>query len=812
MQILKKASVNKKIVMLSISILIFVILFVFSSVQNIVNGSIHSVFQRITGEKEIDSTIVLITINDNDIQVLGGWPIKRSYYALLINKLHEANVKKIGIEIFFSETNNNQKIYNSLLTKEIEKENNIKFGSLVNGLSFDDEIFFAKSIQKSEIAIEDTKAQIAHLNYIEDENEIIIPNNIVVRNTTIPSLAYSLTESKSTEQRILNTYSSFKKFRQYSIIQFINVIENNPNFKKTIAKKIVLIGVSDLSISKSISTIFDKRLPGIGIHAIQLDNLITNRGLIRISNISHIFLFMFFVIFAIIFIRHGGAIIYPILLLLFFAISFLLFYNFYLLLNYAFFVIPIVMLGLFELLLKVNETVTERDTAVASNRVLYESILQREKKLNELELELQKSSSPPKALVNEIESLKKEINANKESQIKNGVPFELSDKEEIFEGIVFKSDAIAKIISVVKKVAPTDATVLIVGESGSGKELIANAIHKHSKRSNKKFVSFNCAAISDSLLESELFGHVKGAFTDASKDNEGRFKLADKGTIFLDEIGETSEKFQSKILRVLQSGELQRIGSSENEIVDVRVIAATNKDLSELISEKKFREDLYYRLKVITIEMPPLNKRKEDVPLLANYFAQKDNPDMKISEAVMDLIIEYNWPGNVRELEAFIKRALIFAKSENRKMIQLTDIPEEFALKSDTDIKTLVLTALRDKGFSHSAISETAKELGNISRTIVAENLRGIFFENYYKANFDFDSAIKKIANTENPITIKRISKKGEIYLNNIIKDISNKDETSFEMLKEKFSSKYKNLPQKYHFYLDNILRHLLSQ
>ena len=240
------------------------------------------------------------------------------------------------------------------------------------------------------------------------------------------------------------------------------------------------------------------------------------------------------------------------------------------------------------------------------------------------------------------------------------------EKEYNFSEIVGESDAMKKIYEIIKKVAATPATVLITGESGTGKELVARAITAHSLRKNMPFIKVNCAALPETLLESELFGHEKGAFTGAVQRRKGRFELANKGTILLDEIGEIPPKIQAKLLRVLQEREFERIGGERPIKVDVRVIATTNRDLEKEIKEGKFREDLYYRLNVIPIHLPPLKDRKEDIPLLVKHFLKKyvaygRDKNFEISEKAMKKLMEYNWPGNVRELENIIERIVVLS-------------------------------------------------------------------------------------------------------------------------------------------------------
>ncbi|MFQ5898322.1 MAG: sigma-54-dependent transcriptional regulator [Candidatus Methylomirabilia bacterium] len=250
------------------------------------------------------------------------------------------------------------------------------------------------------------------------------------------------------------------------------------------------------------------------------------------------------------------------------------------------------------------------------------------------------------------------------------------------QGVVIgTSPAFRRMMGFVEQVATSSATVLIQGDSGSGKELVARAIHERSPREAGPFIAVNCAALPETLLESELFGYEKGAFTGAAGRKEGRFELANGGTLFLDEVADLSPFTQAKILRVLQEGEFERVGGTKTIRVDVRIVAATNQDLTRLVAEKRFREDLYYRLNVITVTVPPLRERREDIPVLAHHFlrvyAAKNNRHLEgFSEEALARLEGYSWPGNVRELENALERAVVVARGST---IQVSDLPESVA-------------------------------------------------------------------------------------------------------------------------------------
>jgi len=266
-----------------------------------------------------------------------------------------------------------------------------------------------------------------------------------------------------------------------------------------------------------------------------------------------------------------------------------------------------------------------------------------------------------------------------------------------FESIIGNSDAIREVLDMAGRVAASDATVLITGERGTGKELLAKGIHFNSSRAEGPFVAVNCAAIPEMLIESELFGHVKGAFTGADRDKEGKFELADGGTILLDEIGDLRIDLQAKILRVLQERTVDRLGGTKPVQVDVRVIASTNKVIDQAIKEGKFREDLYDRLNVVALRIPPLRERREDITLLVNYFLKKFNKDAAVSidQEAQQALLSYGWPGNVRELESVIERASVLRR---RNTVTLADLPEKMKNKKGA-VDNIILN-LPDEGIA----------------------------------------------------------------------------------------------------------------
>ncbi len=283
-----------------------------------------------------------------------------------------------------------------------------------------------------------------------------------------------------------------------------------------------------------------------------------------------------------------------------------------------------------------------------------------------------------------------------------------------FDNIVGTSDRMLRVFELIEKVANTDATILVLGESGTGKELVARAIHYNSSRAEKPFVPVNCGAIPEELLESELFGHEKGAFTGAFRMRMGRFELAQGGSIFLDEISEMSPNLQVKLLRVLQEKEFERVGGVKSIKADVRIIAATNRDLDMEVKEGRFREDLYYRLNVIPINLPPLRERKEDIPLLAKYFiekysVQKSGKIREFSRNAMNVLLRYRWPGNVRELENLVERMAVLC---DKPVIEVEDLPSKI-LSGSVHVSSIIPhIELPDEGIDlSSTVSEFEKSI-----------------------------------------------------------------------------------------------------
>ncbi|RMG55546.1 MAG: sigma-54-dependent Fis family transcriptional regulator [Acidobacteria bacterium] len=297
-------------------------------------------------------------------------------------------------------------------------------------------------------------------------------------------------------------------------------------------------------------------------------------------------------------------------------------------------------------------------------------------------------------------------------------------RRDRFDEFVGRSKALQRILQLITKIAPTDSTVLIQGESGVGKELVARAIHRHSPRKENPFIVVDCTSLHEELLQSELFGHEKGAFTGATALKHGLFEVADTGTIFLDEVGDMSISLQSRLLRVLETGTFRRLGGVKDIRVDVRIIAATNKNLAQEVAAGRFREDLYYRLNVVTISVPPLRERREDIPVLVRYFIEHSvvpgRQKKGISKEALDRLLHYHWPGNVRELKNVIERALILAEGE---CIEAQDLPSNLRVGLPFLAESGQTEHLSLEEVERRYIAELLKEYGG-NRSRVAKILK----------------------------------------------------------------------------------------
>ncbi len=842
-----------------------------------VEGQLLAVHYHLRGEIPADSSIVILYFDNDDIASLGGWPLQRDYYALLIDVLTKSDVAAIGLDVFFGEHNLQFPEKDELLASRAEASGKVVVSGYFRQIGgkpsaelvplryrypqLQDIGISGSHIQLPYEELLQSAAGVGHTN-LELGTSIGIPLIVHMSNGAVPAFGLEVLRvsagAEKDELRVqdgsllipstdgeisvplpddgvvrLNFPGSLSSYRRYRCVEVLQSYQRQQLGLRSsldlseLRHKIVLVSVIGEGTSRLFQTPFDSQLPSVGIHATLIDNAIRHRFLTHTGPLlSAVLTLLLAAVVVLLSFRFGyarGLALSGVIAAVYVCGTQLAFSSWSLILPIVqpLLAAAVVALGLvaFEHLIVRGKVVQlELDKEEVEGKLRASEL-----RLQTLERELldEKPGAEPSRgteLLEEIKRYKQDIQTLS-AQVSDLVRFEPAETEQnggkaIFEGIIYENGGKMKeAVELIRKIATSDANVLILGESGTGKELVARAIHNLSDRRGMAFVAVNCGALTETLLESELFGHEKGSFTGAIKDKIGRFEYADGGTIFLDEIAETSEAFQVKLLRVVQSGELERVGSTVMKKVDARVVAATNKDVQRLIAERRFREDLYYRLNVFSVELPPLRERKGDIPILAEHFLQREDGNLALSSTVMDAFLQYQWPGNVRELESAVKRAVILARSEKREMIQLKDLPEQItaAMKAQVDLEDQILELLRVKKFSRSSISETAEELGGLNRGTVAEYFRGICFKYFFEHLWNEEATVRALSGSEDPETHERVQKKLTEYLSNVVEGIPAGAE--FKAVKQQLKSKYKNLPHRYHTILDEVLRsHLFGR
>jgi len=799
------------------------------SLNQTIEDSLLDLQFKLRGNRQLPEEFVFVFIGAEDVQALGGWPLTRDYYGYMTHVLSRLGAKVIGFDILFEAPNRNYPEFDHVLADFFQTAGNVCLPMTFAELTPRSHHTFAGS--DPSFPFEQLRQQAAGIGFGNFNTEPIVRKVPLVANYQ-DSLIFSfgvelaglyLNESHTENQFIalikkhgqlrLNHFGDLNNVASMSFVELLKTFERAPdslNYKD----KIVLVAATFPGAPTLKATPLSEALPAALIHATVAENLI-HRNYLRELPKWPAFIFILLTAAAAWFIwrmNHfnlkmvGGCgiiLIYWIVAQLFFSkinLALPLFYP-----TLAFFVSLIY--------LSVTRSRARQSLESSIKQLLQEQISAKEARLEEAQVKLteiqnqfqQQTISSVQArqlaeerqqtiltLENEIRDLRTHV-----------MPEEKSASLQFPEIIHAATGKMAQALEMVTKIGAENIPVLISGETGTGKEMIARAIHQSGKRKNAPFVALNCGALPETLLESELFGHEKGSFTGATSRRRGRFELADKGTIFLDEISETSPAFQARLLRVLQEGSFERLGGEETIKVDVRVIAACNKNLQ--IEVENFRADLFYRLNGFPITLPPLRERRDDIPLLATHFLKKHgHAAMTFSDHAMETLKNYYWPGNVRELENLVRRAAILAQSENRAMIQAGDLPRELTERKSFEsspavyqpLEAQILDMLRALKFSRSAISQTAKALGNRDRGTITEYFRGICFEHLVKANFDPENAVRTIAATSDEETIGQVRAKIDDYLKKL---------RTFDADSAGAASLYKGLPKKYHPYLQQI-------
>jgi len=788
---------------------------------------------KLRDNRQLSDEFVFVFIGAEDVQALGGWPLTRDYYGYMTHVLSRLGAKVIGFDILFEAPNRNYPEFDHALADFFQTAGNVCLPMTFAELTPRANHTFAGSDASFPFAqLRQHAAGIGFGNFNTEPIVRQVPLAASYHDSLIFSFGVELArlclnDSEAGTQLIsriqqhgqlrVNHFGDLNNVASMSFVELLKTFERAPdslNFKD----KIVLVAATFPGAPTLKATPLAEALPAALIHATVAENLIHRnylRDLPKWMNLLFIILMAataWLVWRAQRFnLKMAGSFG---VILIYWIVAHFLFRK----INLA---VPLFypMLAFLASLIYLSVTRSRERQSLDDSikQLLQEQISAKEARLEEAQVKLaeiqkqfqQQTISSVQA--RQLAEARQQSIHMLESELRDlrthVMPEEKAAPPQFPEIIHAAIGKMAQVLTMVTKIGAENIPVLINGETGTGKEMVARAIHQSGKRKNAAFVAVNCGALPETLLESELFGHEKGSFTGAQARRRGRFELADKGTIFLDEISETTPAFQARLLRVLQEGRFERLGGEETIKVDVRVIATCNKDLQTEIEKENFRADLFYRLNGFPLTLPPLRERREDIALLATHFLQKHgHAAMTFSDHAMETLKNYHWPGNVRELENLVRRAGILAQSEGRSMIQAGDLPRELTEKKSAEptsavyqpLETQILDMLRALKFSRSAISQTAKALGNRDRGTITEYFRGICFEHLVKANFDLEKAAQAIVAANDGETVGKVRAKIAEYLENV-RNV-NKEEKNSAML-------YKGLPRKYHSYLQQILQ-----
>jgi len=794
-----------------------------------IDDAVVSLQHKIRGSRAIENDFIIVYIGDEDLQALGGWPLTRDYYSYLIHILTSSGAKVIALDLLFANSDPRHPEFDKTLSDFIRSAGNLClpmiFSEIIpaeeNRTDHSSFIFYGDNPTLPLRQFADHSAGIGFSNFSQSNNVLRVPVMVLNEDRTFFSfgaqmakLFISSSETVLPNQNGLLQLNHFGNINDVQSISFIELLKkyqmaaDSVNFEN----KLILLTVTAPGISSVKSTPLSDALPASLVHLTVAENLINETYLTRISLHTQAAILILILISVYLALNFKTEKLYSLfcggLLIVLWIFSILAF-------SMGNLIIPLFYPSLALLssfIYFLADRVSQKHTLQSSmSDLLQQQIDSKEEQLQEAREQSSKQANTSEELLRLAEQRKQNI-LELEKDISDLKIYSASDKNrsEInlnFKDIIYsKTSPMREVLELVLKVSPSDIPVLIMGETGTGKEMIARAIHLKSGRKNNPFVAVNCGALSETLLESELFGHEKGSFTGAATLRRGRFELANGGSIFLDEISETSPAFQAKLLRVVQESTFERLGGEKTLKTNIRIIAATNKNLEAEMEEDRFRADLFYRLNGFPINLPLLRERPDDIPILVQHFLKKYKYKVEISDQAIKILKKYPWPGNIRELENQIRRAALIAESDNHTLIRENDF-EEVILKANSNsgqdsihksIEEQILETMRSLSFSHSSISQTAKLLGNRDRGTVTEYFRGICFEYLVNAHFDLDQAAGNIAGSEDEKVVNFVKAKINTYLKNLDDNTQSKSK-----------SLYKGLPKKYHPFLEKVLNHL---
>ena len=827
---------------------------------------------QLRGKRQVTDQIIFVFIGAEDIQALGGRRITRDYFGYMTHILSQAGAKIIAFDILFDTHTALYTEYDDDMANLFEFAGNVclpmAFHELVPVdstttqsrikppvghdpvLPIQKFVRYSRGIGFSNLGRESIVRRVPIVarsadsllfafgcemarHYLNDLNAHIKLNSNGLELYDENGDLFSIPLNEQGEL-CLNHFGGHENIRTMSFVDVLQTYSTKSD-SLDFQGKLLVVAITAPGFPTLKATPLAAALPASLIQVTVAENIISQNYLLETSTWWTLIILALLVTGVGLFLQSHRQ---PLLVLgslslvgAYWLISILVFNHFYRILPLAYPTLAFIAAFVFALL---HLTRVREQENVSQNILLKQQVAARQtqletaqNQLTELQQQLLKESQEKAALSAESQQ---KLEAQKQTVLR--LEKELRDLQTYsvesttrpqpqFDQIIYsEQSSLIPVLELIQKMGSDDIPVLIIGETGTGKEMIARAIHQHSQRRNAPFVAINCGALPETLLESELFGHEKGSFTGAHSRRRGRFELADGGTLFLDEITETTPLFQAKLLRVLQEGTFERVGSEQTLKVSVRIIAASNSNPDELVEKGQFRADLFYRLNGFPLALPPLRERQSDIPVLADFFLKKHSyrTVAGFSENAMHHLLNYHWPGNVRELENAVRRAAILASSEKRALIQIRDLPEPITLATPAEslrfihqpLENQILEMLRTLKFSHSAIRKTAEALGNRDRGTITEYFRGLCFEYLVNADFDRQQAAQKLAGTSDGPVIERVESKMSGYLENLRPTVAHlKPDDSIQ---EKFQSQIKGLPKKYHPFLEQVIEYLRAE
>ncbi|MBN1999101.1 sigma 54-interacting transcriptional regulator [candidate division KSB1 bacterium] len=800
---------------------------------------------RLRGQRQAADSVALVYIGAEDIAVLDGWPLSRDYYSYMTHILTRSGARVIAYDIFFDSPDKYYSEYDLTMSEFIHAAGNVcipmVFASLEKtkgipagrnprlpirrladnaaGIGFSN-LNAAAHIRKTPLLVKCADSLYTSFGlemarvFLQCEQKMIVPERHGIRMFGRKNACFIPSDSHA--EFLINHFGGLGKITSYSFVDVLKAGQNDVdslNFRG----KLVLVAVTAPGYASLRSTPYADTFPASLVHLSAAENIIADKMIHNVPlSIRWVLLALMVFIPIVGWQKKRPLLLFVVALAVYLLLAVLLFHGqwilplFYPVFGLACSTFYIILLthfrkktGQFLLQQEINRKQQEIARARKALQDVQEKLAAEKKEKQAKSLQTQRTLEEKQTLIRELEKKLRDLEFYVLPET-----HQVERKIHAPEIICAQESSLNDVLALAAKAGTDTIPVLILGETGTGKEVISRYVHRCSQRKDGPFVAFNCGALADTLLESELFGHEKGSFTGAYSTRKGRFELADGGTIFLDEITETSPAFQTKLLRVLQEGIFERVGGEKSIQVDVRVIVATNRNLKQCVENGGFREDLYYRLNAFPIQLPPLRDRRCDIPLLAVHFLTKyGQKGLAFSDRVMQIMDAYFWPGNVRELENVVRRGAILAKSDGRKLVRELDLPPEVrrgdATSENMGIVTFedqVLDLLRGYQFSHSAISQTAKSMGNKDRGTITEHFRGLCFEYLCQNNFDIDQTARVLAATKNKAIVTRVRRKIRAYLHNL--DFTEPLESYPEV---KDHPSFKGLPQKYHEALQKV-------